>query len=204
MAFHDVRLPTAVELGAQGGPNFKTTVISLSGGNEKRNIDWVNTRGSWDIGYGLQAIEDRYAVRDFFFARQGRAHSFRFKDHADFEIPDGMAAPQDLEDGDGADTTFQIVKKYTSGGVTFNRTILKPIESTVRMFLDSIETSAFSVDDTTGIVTMDAPPGNGVMVGVICEYDVPVRFDTDQLLQAMLLPDFVGIPDISIIEVRID
>lgn len=204
MAFHDVQLPTAVELGARGGPRFKTTIVARQSGYEKRNIDWVNTRGEWDIGYGLKLRDDRLAVRDFFYARQGRAHSFRFKDHADFEVPDGAATVQDLEDGDGADTTFQIVKKYTSGGVTFDRTILRPIETSVRVFLDSEETSAFTVDDSTGIITMDTAPGNGVMVGVICEYDVPVRFDTDKLDQEMLLPDYIGIPNIPIVEVRVD
>ena len=40
MAFHNVQLPEEVERGAQGGPQFKTTVFTLSSGYEKRNVEW--------------------------------------------------------------------------------------------------------------------------------------------------------------------
>ncbi len=51
--FHEVRMPIDVERGAVGGPGFKTRVLPLESGFEQRNIDWSDTRGEWDLSYGL-------------------------------------------------------------------------------------------------------------------------------------------------------
>lgn len=94
MAFHDTRLPVDVERGALGGPGFKTTVTPLGSGKEQRNIDWARTRAEFDIGYGLmdqdsvllEATID--SLLSFFYTREGKAHTFRFKDWSDFKIGD--------------------------------------------------------------------------------------------------------------------
>ena len=94
MTFHDTRLPVDVERGALGGPGFKTTVTPLGSGKEQRNIDWARTRAEFDIGYGLmdqdsvllEATID--ALLAFFYTREGKAHTFRFKDWSDFKIGD--------------------------------------------------------------------------------------------------------------------
>ena len=62
--------------------------------------------------------------------------------------------------------------------------------------------SAYSVNTTTGQVTFNTAPGNGVSVSANFEFDVPVRFDTDQL--EINLQDFgVGSwGNIPLVEVR--
>ena len=87
MGFDEVRLPTNIEIGAQGGPQFNTTIIALSSGFEKRNINWADSKGTWDIGYSIRYKEDLDIVIQFFYARRGRANGFRFKDWSDFELP---------------------------------------------------------------------------------------------------------------------
>jgi uncharacterized protein (TIGR02217 family) len=204
MAFHDVRLPEEIERGAQGGPEFKTTVFTLSSGYEKRNIDWERTRGSWDISYGLDRKANMEAVLAFFYARQGKAHSFRFKDWTDFEIGNASTGvPQSIGTGDGTKKKFQIVRKYASGGYTFSRYVTRPVAGTIRVFLDAVEqSSGYSVDTETGVVTFISAPAEDVVVGVICEFDVPVRFDIDKLdMQAFWAGDYT-LPNITIIEVR--
>lgn len=94
MAFHDTRLPVDVERGALGGPGFKTTVTPLGSGKEQRNIDWERIRSEFDIGYGLMEQESALlgATIDkllaFFYTREGRAHTFRFKDWSDYRVGD--------------------------------------------------------------------------------------------------------------------
>lgn len=94
MAFHDTRLPVDIERGALGGPGFKTTVTPLGSGKEQRNIDWARTRAEFDVGYGLMDQESILleatidALLAFFYTREGKAHTFRFKDWADFKIGD--------------------------------------------------------------------------------------------------------------------
>ncbi len=204
MAFQDVRLSEDVERGSQGGPRFKTSILILSSGFEKRNIDFAQARGSWDIGYGVGDKEQFNEIIEFFYARQGRASSFRFKDWSDFEIGDDATdTPQTIATGDTSTTAFQIVRTYTSGPTTFDRVVTKIVASpTPRVFLDGVEQFAdFTIDLLTGILTFTSAPA-AVAIGVICEFDVAVRFDTDALDVNMLFFNAGSIPAIPVIEVR--
>jgi len=204
MAFHDVQLSAEIERGAQGGPEFKTTVLGLSSGFEKRNIDWEYTKGSWDIGYGLRDKADAEEVLAFFYARQGRAHSFRFKDWTDFEIGDSdTSTPQEIGIGDDAETQFQIVRRYTSGSQTFNRPITRPVSGTVEIYIDGVlQGGGVSVDTSTGVVTFVTPPVAAESVGIICEFDVPVRFNVDKLDMRAFWSGNYSLPQIPVVEVR--
>lgn len=205
MAFHDVRLLEDIERGAEGGPRFKTNILILSSGFEQRNIEFEETRGFWDVGYGIQTKVDFTGVMEFFYARQGRANSFRFKDFSDFEIGDDSTnTPQTIGTGTGSLTTFQISRLYSSGGFDFNRTVTKIVATpTPRIFLDAVEQgSGFTINLLTGIVTFSVAPGAGVLVRIICEFDVAVRFDTDALDLNLLHFDAGSIPRVPVIEVR--
>jgi uncharacterized protein (TIGR02217 family) len=84
--------------------------------------------------------------------------------------------------GDGALTQFQLVKQYPSASVIEMRTITKPVAGTLKVYLDGVEQpSGWSVDTTTGLVTVGTPPALGVEVTADFEFDVPVRFDTDHM-----------------------
>lgn len=205
MAFHDVRLPDDVERGAQGGPRFKTTVTTLSSGFERRNIDWEQARGEWDVGYGIDDKASFTRLIDFFYAREGRAHGFRFKDWTDFEL-----ARQVIGATDGSNATFQIFKRYTSGAFTYDRTIKKIVAGTESVWVNNVAitegagASQYQLDDDTGILTLGSTLAaqTGTDVEVLCEFDVPVRFDTDQLQISALTFDAGSIPQIPIIELR--
>ncbi len=208
MAFHNERLPTDVEPGAVGGPRFKTTVIQLRGGHEQRNIDWSQTRGEWDVGFGMNTVETRWAVRNFFHARWGRGHSWKFKDHGDYQIPDGGGSiPQEIGLGDTSETAFQIVKRYTSGGHTYSKTIRKIVTGSYYVYVGGVlqtETTHYTIDITTGIITFVSAPGSSVSVGVVCEFDYVVRFDMDEWDNTMHLPGFSGVPSVRVREVRVE
>jgi len=198
-SFHDVRLPENIERGAMGGPEFKTTIMATPGGLEKRNIDWSRTRASWDVGYGIQMKEDFEVIINFFYARMGRAYGFRFKDWTDFEI----ASEQSIGTGDGVEKSYQIYKQYISGGYFYNRDIKKPIAGTVQVYLDSVlQGGGFSIDYGTGIITFNTAPASNVNVGVICEFDVPVRFDMDKFDLNAEMWNVASIPNISLVELK--
>lgn len=204
MAFHDVRLPDNVERGASGGPRFKTTVMTLSSGLEKRNIEWSRVRGEFDIGYGVDSKESLSEVIAFFYARQGRAHSFRFKDWADYQIGSDTA-PQQFASGAAGQRTFQMEKRYTSGGYTFARPISKIVPDTLRIFINSVEqVNGWTADHATGEVTFNTAPPALAAIQAICEFDLSVRFDTDALDINMEVFNVGSIPQIPVVEVKRD
>lgn len=215
MAHHDVQLPEDVERGVVGGPRFKTRVLELESGFEQRNIDWSQTRGEWDLSYGLMSLEDNllgtfiHLVRDFFFARNGRAHSFNFKDWSDFEIGDvdnPTTVNQQIGTGDGAQTSFPIFKRYSSGGFNHDRTIKKIVPLRSAVLIDNVlktEGPDYTLDDTTGIVIFSTAPAGAEVVAVACEFLVPVRFSDDHFRISVQTFQVGAVPSLPIQEIRI-
>jgi uncharacterized protein (TIGR02217 family) len=175
--FHEVQFPPDIPYGASGGPGYLTSVVATASGHEHRNASWAAARGRWDVAHGLR---DRAHVAEliaFFRARRGRAHGFRFKDWTDYQ---GFA--QVLGTGNGSLKTFQLIKNYASGGVIEARTIAKPVAGTIKVYRNGVlVTSGVSTDTVTGLVTFSTAPAAGVIVTADYEFDVPVRFDTDQM-----------------------
>ncbi len=207
MAFHEVRFPDDISRGARGGPERRTQIVELASGDEERNASWANSRRRYDAAYGIRRADDLAAVVAFFEARNGRLYGFRWKDWADFKscLPSQAPAATDQNIGtsDGTATDFQLVKAYTSGAQTWTRTITKPVDGTVKVAIDGVEqTTGWSVDTSTGIVTFTTAPAAGAAITAGFEFDVPVRFDTDTLDVTLDIERLGSITSIPLIEVR--
>jgi uncharacterized protein (TIGR02217 family) len=83
MAFHEVRFPAGISLGATGGLERRTEIVVLGSDAEERNSRWADSRRSYNAGYGVKRVDDLHAVIAFFEERRGRFHGFRFKDLSD-------------------------------------------------------------------------------------------------------------------------
>ena len=189
-----VRLPENIERGARGGPRFLTTILTAKSGHEIRNIDWQRARGRWNVGYGISEREDLQAIIDFFYARAGRGRAFLFKDWTDYTLD--RAVVKELTEG------RRLVKEYTSGGVTYERVISCPIPDVCEYFTSSGDTNGTpladaQIDRTTGAITL--PAGYEVSG----EFDVPARFDVDDLDVNLDWINAGSIPSLPITEVRL-
>jgi uncharacterized protein (TIGR02217 family) len=176
MAFRETpRFPDRIAYGAQGGPGFSTSVTVLASGHEARNGNWQYPRHSWDVSQGLNDPADFATLRAFFLSTaKGRLHGWRFKDWGDYTATHSDGRLVEL-----TSTTFQLVKRYTSGSETADRKIRKPVSGTVTV-LESGGAVTHSVDYTTGIVTIASSPDPAVLTWA-GEFDVPMRFDVDKL-----------------------
>ena len=115
-SFHEIQFPPDISSGAAGGPAYSTTVVAMVSGHEKRNINWSQARGTWNVAHGLKTRDQVAQLIAFFRARKGKAYGFRFKDWTDYQ---GIVQP--LGTGDGTTRTFPLVKRYASGGETDKR-----------------------------------------------------------------------------------
>jgi len=109
-------------------------VVVTGAGHEQRNVDWAEARGRWDVGSGLKHQQQLDELIAFFHARKGRAYGFRFKDWTD-----SKATGQLLGTGDGAQTQFQLVRRYPSGSVIEIRTVSKPVAGSVQVYKDGVK-----------------------------------------------------------------
>ncbi len=198
-SFHEVQFPTDISYGSSGGPEYSTDIVITHGGHEQRNVNWAESRAVYNVTHGVKTQTQLDALIAFFRARQGRAYGFRFKDWSDYS-----ATTQLIGSGTGALTIFQLVKNYTSGSETFVRTVNKPVDNSVSIYVDSVlQTSGVSINYATGVVTFTTPPANGLAVTATFEFDVPVRFDTDRLSVSL---DSYGVNswnNINLVEIRV-
>jgi uncharacterized protein (TIGR02217 family) len=206
MSFDDVRFPAGISRGSSGGPERRTEIVVTGSGAEERNSRWANSRRRYDAGFGIRSLDDIHQVIAFFEERRGRLIGFRFKDHMDWKscAPRAQvsALDQAIGTGDGARRSFQLVKRYGSGLRDYVRTITKPVAGSVRIAVAGTAVTGFSVDTLTGIVTLAQAPASGAAVTAGFEFDVPVRFDTDEL--RINLTQFAAgdIPQIPMVEIR--
>jgi uncharacterized protein (TIGR02217 family) len=207
MAFFEVQFPVHISYGSSMGPERKTQVFTAINGFEHRNQQWENSIRTYNAGTGVTTEDELAQVVDFFEEVRGMANGFRWKDWGDYKscIPSLDPSPTDqaIGIGDEVTTEFQLSKIY--GGVfnPYTRAITKPVTGTVSVALDSVEQlSGWSVDNTTGIVTFDTAPANGVIVTAGYEFDVPCRFNTDNI-EYTLTDFFHGTLNFPVREIRI-
>jgi uncharacterized protein (TIGR02217 family) len=208
--FHEVLFPIDVALGASGGPERVTEVVTTASGREERNTRQADSRRRWDAGFGVRTLAALSQVVAFFEERRGRLYGFRWRDRLDHSSGLPGAAPSALDQllgiGDGTRRAFPLAKTYGLLHAPYPRPISKPVAGSVRVAVDGIEAAAeaFSANASSGLVTFaeGAAPGVGAAVTAGFLFDVPVRFDTDFLevnLSAFAAGD---IPRIPVIEIR--
>lgn len=187
--FEEVRLEANLIIeGAIGGPQYSTDVIVVRSGREKRNVNWSQSRGRWELGERQIDTAELHSLVGFFRARQGRAQGFRWKDWADYQATNtpltrnSVTTQGQLGDGTGGEgTAYQMNKIYTSGATTTTRKITKPVDGTIQVYKNGVlQSSGYTLALTTGIVTFSVAPGGGDTLLWSGEFDVPCRFDTDE------------------------
>jgi uncharacterized protein (TIGR02217 family) len=213
--FDETRFPVVVGLGARGGPRWNTNVVAVSSGAEQRNQLWVYPLHQWNVAAGIRSLADFAQVRGFFLARRGRQRGFRFKDFADYSsaaLPGLAVTAFDQAIGTGPGP-HQLLKTYADDVAPLTRRITKPVAGSVRIGVDGVAqtspgwTFPWSVDVATGIVTFTgvgpALPGIAAAITAGFEFDVPVRFNADQLDAEHIEPEILTASSIDLIEIRI-
>ncbi len=205
--FDDIRFPTGVSFGATGGPERRNEIVLLASGREQRNQRFAQSRRRFDAGTGIRTLDDLSEIIAFFEARRGSLRAFRFRDPFDWKSCRLSDEPSPLDQaigtGDGATASFQLVKSYGEGEAAHRRPIAAPVAGSVRIAVAGAETPDFEVDHATGLVTFapGAVPADGQAVTAGFLFDVPVRFDADQIAVSLTAFRAGQIPSIPLVEV---
>ena len=204
-SFHEVQFPSNISYGASGGPGFNTTVLTLASGFERRNINWSLARAQYDVAHGLKSQDELNVLIEFFVARRGKAYGFRFKDWADFQLPFLGDPTPVMMTTDGTTATFQLRKVYQDTGNSYTRTLNKIVSGTLTVYNNGAVTTDWTADLNTGIVTLGSTTKatTGHVISATCEFDVPVRFDIDELKASITDYGIFAWGQIPLIEVRV-
>lgn len=159
MSFHEIRFPEHISYGSSGGPKFKTTIFTSDSGHEQRNIDWSLAKAEYNVAHGIKSRQEMDELRSFFYARNGQAYGFRYKDWADF-----VAANQVIGIGNGSQRIFQMIKTYVSGPNSYGRPLTKLVSGTLgNVTVDGSPVTA-TTDFNTGLITLGSAPSAGKVV----------------------------------------
>lgn len=197
LAFIDARLPTNIEMGAVGGPEYNTTVNATYGGWEFRNVNWIYSRGRWDVAHALKYQSELDDLIAFFRVMRGRATGFKFREWVDYRLSStsGRVVAVDV-----VNHLYQITKAYTVGGQTFYRPIRKPVAAGLLVYVDGVLSTTHDLNAETGVIEFETTPTN---VSIVGEFDVPVRFDTDSMKVRIDAYNVFSWDQIPIVEIRV-
>jgi len=176
MAFIETRLLDCVAYGTQGGPTWATLRVPLRSGVVRRKARRSQPLYRFLLLYNNLQLVSHEDVIAAFNAARGGLHSFRLKDWSDFEATD-----EEFATGTGAGQVVQLTKTYTFGDQSLVRIIRKPVSGTVTLTADAAPLAA-TVDYTTGIATFTTTAA--AVVRWSGEFDVPVMFESDELMFA--------------------
>lgn len=210
MNFHEIRFPSALSFGSLGGPMRRTDIVTLNSGHEERNSSWAQSRRRYDAGVGMRNLDDLYQLIAFFEARHARLYGFRWKDWADFKScapsQDIAGDDQTLMIADGQTTDVQVIKTYQSGEQAYERVIHKLVADSLIVQVDGMAQyvgTDYTVDENSGLISFLNPPLQSAKITAGYEFDVPVRFDTDQLEITAAGIEYGDIPNIPVLELRL-
>lgn len=174
MAFQEVQLDPLISYGAVGGPSYVTTIIVVPSGAEQR----IGRRSVGLLSYQIDLVnkskDEMTSLVEFYRGVRGRLIAFRFKDWTDYKT---VAEPI-VNNGTAY---LQLIKTYQVGSESEVRTIKKPVDGTVTMTRNGSPFVAYTLDTTTGIVTLNGGADGGATYAWSGEFDTPVRFDVDDM-----------------------
>jgi uncharacterized protein (TIGR02217 family) len=225
--FDEVRFPEKVAFSFSGGPGWFTSVTQTSGGQEDRNANWEDPLRRYSVEHEFKTQAELDELRNFHYARRGKLIGFRFLDWSDYctdmtglisalsgasapaidVLPAaGVLTPMNIGTGDAVTTAFQCTKTYTAAtaGVDYVRDLKKLVA--LRVFVNAVEQTIvtdYTVNLNTGVITFTLAPGSGLAVTVDALFDVPCRFDVDNIasdLEHFNLSNWRGV---SIQEIRV-
>lgn len=224
MSFIDEYLPDEVPgYPCVSAPRFKTTIQVSSGGNERRNQEWEHPLHRYILPEAIARDADVInALKKHWLIMAGPFHTFPWSDPLDKasvdhvpNLPDAeLVTMIDMEDqfigtANNIADTFQLVKTYSVGSETYDRTIYLPLTATVIVAKDGlvVDPDDYTVSRPGGEVIFNVPPDPGVgNPGIMTAgflFDVEVRFESDDAFEGIVRSYQVGaFADLTLCEVR--
>lgn len=175
MAYLDAYLEPCPGYGWEGGPTFRTQIVELQSGRERRNAEWSRARHKFTAPFNNISKAAYRNIKQMHLVCRGMLHAFRFRDELDYQ-----AVNEQFGTGNGTRRDFQLAKISTLDGLSYTREVFALVTVPV-ITVNGSPTSAFAVNTRTGKVIFDSAPANGAVLRWTGEFDIWVRFATDDL-----------------------
>lgn len=195
--FYNLIFPESISIKSTRSIKYDTIIHSSKNGSELRISNLEYPMLSYNIVNDIKNKKELETITNFFKLVKGRAGGFKFKDWLDYE-----AKSQNIAVTDGEIKEFQLIKTYNYDNKIEIRKITKPIEGSVKIFVDDVDiTTSIVVDYDTGIIKFSIAPEKDKIIKADFNFYVPVRFDTDTLEIVMINTKVGTVKDLKIVEI---
>ena len=176
-------------MGASFTDQYSVSIVSTAGGSEHRSLIHPYPLRTFDISQLLEKQETYNYILALYHRAHGQYAGFRIRCYDEYSSNGSIGTPTAFDQPTLVltATTRQLVKRYgtdkTAGASGYPyRQIKKPVAGTVVVAKNGTQLfSGFSVDATTGIVTVTgALTGDTITAGF--EFDWPVRFNGSMVI----------------------
>jgi uncharacterized protein (TIGR02217 family) len=157
-------------------------ISTLKSGNETRTCTQNFAKKKYNILLGKLSEVQVREIFSFFSITKGPLNSFRFKDITNYKvINQGLLKIDELN--------YQIVQPLrilSYNGlqtVETNKKITKLVDGTIEIFLNSniLDKSKYTINFNDGIITFNQPQNDQDSLNITCEFDIPVRFENQNI-----------------------
>jgi uncharacterized protein (TIGR02217 family) len=160
--------------GWQAKPSFKTLLVTMANGRERRNADQAYARHSYSVPFlNIDPVSYR-GIKQMHYVCRGMVHCFQFVDELDNQATNELFAT-----GDGTTKVFQLAKISTISGVSYNRNVY--VIRNGYSITDNGSAVTPTVDQDRGTVTFASAPANGHALRWSGSFALWVRFNQDDL-----------------------
>ena len=165
-------------------PTFQTRIQRAVSGRELRALDYPYPLWQFALVYDFlrdnpaAGYDELRSLLGFFMLCQGAFGTFLFQDPSDCKV-----AGQEIGTGNASTTVFQLQRAM--GAALSGGGFLEPITApnlVSAIYLNGItqDSTSYSVDPGTGLVTFETAPGSGLIITVDFTYYFRCRFTEDK------------------------
>lgn len=213
MPYLDVLFPETISAGCRVVPMFNNSVVRGQSGKRDVQINWDAPLRKLDVGHVVKDRSTLAAFLDFWITVRGTAYSFKVWDPTDYEA--GVEYQNDVVTyigsivigaGDGIKTDFQMYKYYGVGVNQQSRKITKPVDGTVKVYVDDIEKvedTDYTIDYTTGVISFMSPVGDTLDVSWAGHFYIEASFESAEPVIQLDSPQVGEWNSIVIMEERV-
>lgn len=196
--FCNIVFPSDISIEFKKTINFNTDVNTAKNLNEQRVKLTNYSYNTYEINCDNLTSKKLEKIVSFFNIVNGRYFSFRFKDWLDYKaINQFIGIYLDANE-------FQLIKNYaidSSSDKVYTRIITKPVENTVKIYVNNNEINDFTVNYTNGIVTIKSSLNQDDIITASFEFDVHARFFSDSLTIKNKTKNISTIDELKLVEI---
>ena len=193
--FHNINLPSYIEVFAVATIEFSTICASTRSGREVRGSSGSVPKRSYLLKDCRLSRAQFEVFNSFFYARCGKRYAFCLKDHCDFK------AKKQIIGMSGVTKRFQLTKTYPDLLAPYVREITKPVGGSIVIYSNEHDVIIESIDLKSGVVSLSDSIHEGIELLADYEFNVLVRFDKDTFQYSFNEDGTISLDDIRLMEV---